>query len=124
LNAEFFRARLDQAIRLRTILGLIPPPQPSPADGGRASAGAGGSMTTETSPINGRRTACRLVFSEGDGLSGLTVDRYDRWLVVQFTSLGMAQRREMWADLLMERLRPEGIVLRTERAIGRLEGLE
>ena len=26
-------------------------------------------------------SAYRLVFSEGDGLSGLTVDRYDRWLV-------------------------------------------
>src|SRR5712692_3158261 len=123
LKAEFFGARLDQAIRLREILGLTPPPQPSPTDGGRASAGACGSESM-ASPIDGRRTACRLVFSEGDGLSGLTVDRYDRWLVVQFTSLGMAQRREMWADLLMERLRPEGIYLRTERGIGKLEGLE
>jgi 23S rRNA (cytosine1962-C5)-methyltransferase len=68
--------------------------------------------------------ACRLVFSEGDGLSGLTVDQYDRWLVVQFTSLGMAQRRAMLAELLVELLRPEGIFLRTERGIGKLEGLE
>jgi 23S rRNA (cytosine1962-C5)-methyltransferase len=95
LNTEFFRARLDQAIQLRDFLGL-----------NRASA------------------ACRLVFSEGDGLSGLTVDRYDSWLVVQFTSLGMALRREMWAELLTERLKPEGIYLRTERGIGKLEGLE
>jgi len=95
LDADFFRARLEQAIRLRDILEL-----------------------------NGPGKACRLVFSEGDGLSGLTVDRYDRWLVIQFTSLGMARRREMWADLLMERLQPEGIYLRTERGIGRLEGLE
>src|SRR6266849_3854786 len=101
LNAEFFRARLDQAIRLRTILGLIPPSQSCPTDGGRASDGAGGSVSMAShvsptdggrasagaggsrsmaSPIDGGRTACRLVFSEGDGLSGLTVDRYDRWL--------------------------------------------
>jgi 23S rRNA (cytosine1962-C5)-methyltransferase len=65
-----------------------------------------------------------LVFSEGDGLSGLTVDRYDRWLAVQFTSLGLARRREMLAELLVELVRPEGIMLRTERGIGRLEGLE
>src|SRR3954469_4569133 len=26
----------------------------------------------------------RLISSEGDALSGLTVDRYDRWLVAQF----------------------------------------
>jgi 23S rRNA (cytosine1962-C5)-methyltransferase len=74
--------------------------------------------------MNAAGRACRLVFSEGDGLSGLTVDRYDRWLVVQFTALGMAQRREMLADLLLELTGAEGIYLRTERGIGRLEGLE
>jgi 23S rRNA (cytosine1962-C5)-methyltransferase len=95
LDADFFRARLNDAIRLRDDLGL-----------------------------NKVGAACRLVFSEGDGLSGLTVDRYDRWLVVQFTSLGMARRRDMWAELLSERLQPDGIYLRTERGIGRLEGLD
>jgi 23S rRNA (cytosine1962-C5)-methyltransferase len=68
--------------------------------------------------------ACRLVFSEADGLSGLTIDQFDRWLVVQFTSLALAMRREMFADLLTELLQPEGIYLRTERGIGQLEGLE
>src|SRR5262249_1979225 len=48
----------------------------------------------------------------------------DRWLVVQFTSLALAQRRDMFADLLEELLHPEGIYLRTERGIGHLEGLE
>jgi 23S rRNA (cytosine1962-C5)-methyltransferase len=74
--------------------------------------------------LDGPGRACRLVFSEADGLSGLTVDRYDRWLVVQFTSLGLAKRRDLLAELLVERLEPEGICLRTERGIGQLEGLE
>jgi len=96
LDRDFFRARLDAAIRLRrSVLGL-----------------------------DGPGRACRLVFSEADGLSGLTVDRYDQWLVVQFTSLGLAQRRELFADLLMELIGPRGICLRTERGIGSLEGLE
>jgi 23S rRNA (cytosine1962-C5)-methyltransferase len=96
LDRDFFRRRLSAAIRLRRdILGWCGP-----------------------------GTACRLVFSEGDGLSGLTVDRYDRWLVVQFTSLALAQRREMLAEVLCELLQPEGIYLRTERGIGRMEGLE
>ena len=73
--------------------------------------------------LNAPGGACRLVFSEGDGLSGLTVDRYGPWLIVQFTSLGMAQRQEMWTELLVERLRPRGIYLRTEKGIGGLEGL-
>ncbi len=96
LTQDFWRTRLQEAIDLRQdILGLIGPGQ-----------------------------ACRLVFSEADGLSGMTVDRYDRWLVVQFTSLGMAERREEFVNLLVELAEPEGIYLRTERGIGRLEGVE
>jgi 23S rRNA (cytosine1962-C5)-methyltransferase len=95
LDRDFFRNRLAAAIGLRDLLGLNRP-----------------------------REACRLVFSEGDGLSGCTVDRYDRWLVVQFTGLGLAMRRELFSELLVELVRPEGIYLRTERGIGRLEGLE
>lgn len=96
LDRDFFRDRLAAAVRLRhEILSL-------------------GSPTG----------ACRLVFSEGDGLSGLTVDRYGPWLTVQFTSLGLAQRRDLLANILRELLQPEGIYLRTERGIGKLEGLE
>jgi 23S rRNA (cytosine1962-C5)-methyltransferase len=69
-------------------------------------------------------TACRLVSSEADGLSGLTVDRYDRWLSVQFTSLAMAQRQSDWIELLRELAEPAGIVLRTEKGLRASEGLE
>lgn len=96
LDANFFRSRLAAAVRLRR----------------------------DILKLDGPGRACRLVFSEGDGLSGMTVDRYDRWLVVQFTSLGLAQRREMFAGLLTELTGTEGIYLRTERGIGKLEGLE
>lgn len=96
LDREFFRERLKTAIRLRReILGLG-----QPGD------------------------ACRLVFSEGDGLSGLTVDQYDRWLTVQFTALGIAERREELVDLLLELTGAAGVYLRTERGIGRMEGIE
>ncbi len=95
IDGAFFRDKLMAALRLRTALGL-----------------------------DGAGRACRLVFSEGDGLSGLTVDRYDRWLVVQFTALGLARRREMLTEILVDLLRPEGVYLRTERGIGQLEGLE
>jgi len=50
----------------------------------------------------GPRRACRLVFSEADNLSGCTVDLYDRWLTLQFTSLALAQRREVIADILTD----------------------
>lgn len=96
LDAAFFRRQLEAALRLRRdILRLDGPGQ-----------------------------ACRLVFSESDGLSGLTIDRYDRWLAVQITALGMARRKEMIAELLAELVQPEGIYLRTEKGIRQLEGLE
>jgi 23S rRNA (cytosine1962-C5)-methyltransferase len=96
LDRDFFRKRLDSAIRFRNdVLHLGDP------------AGA-----------------CRLVFSEADGLSGMIVDRYGQWLALQFTSLALAQRREMFAELLVELLHPHGMYLRTERGIGKLEGLE
>lgn len=96
LNRDFFRDRLAAAVQLRR----------------------------EILDLDGPGRACRLVFSEGDGLSGLTVDRYDRWLVLQFTALGLAQRQDMLAEVLRELVQPEGVYVRTERGIGQLEGLE
>jgi len=69
-------------------------------------------------------SACRLVYSEADQLSGLVIDRYGEWLVVQFTALAMAQRQELWFDLLQDRLQPRGILIRTEKGIRAAEGLE
>ena len=70
------------------------------------------------------RGACRLVFSESDGLSGLVVDRYGPWLVVQLTSLALARRLDTLVGHLVELCQPRGIYLRTERGIGAIEGLE
>ncbi len=95
LDGAFFAERVRRAVALRTgVLGLGDP------------AGA-----------------CRLVFSEGDELSGLTVDRYGRHLVVILTSLGMAGRLEPILDALEKLLEPESIMLRTEKGVGEEEGL-
>jgi 23S rRNA (cytosine1962-C5)-methyltransferase len=69
-------------------------------------------------------TACRVFFSESDGLSGLIVDRYGDWLLVQLTSLALAERREALFDLLEKQFEPRGIWLRTEKGIREAEGLE
>jgi 23S rRNA (cytosine1962-C5)-methyltransferase len=75
-------------------------------------------------PAWGPDFACRLVNSEGDRLSGLTVDRYGDWLIVQLTSLALAQRQELLCEVLRETLQPRGIWLRTEKGIRSSEGLE
>ena len=68
--------------------------------------------------------ACRLVFSEADGLSGLTVDAFAGWLVVQITSAALFEHGEAITDALRDELQPRGILLRTERGLRELEGLE
>jgi 23S rRNA (cytosine1962-C5)-methyltransferase len=68
-------------------------------------------------------SACRLIFSESDTLSGLTVDRYDRWLVAQFTSLALFARKDLIVRRLAERSGAEGILVRVDRSITDDEGL-
>ncbi len=74
--------------------------------------------------LGGPKSAARLVFSESDGLSGLTVDRFDRWLVVQFTSLALFERREFLIRRLVELTGAEGAILRGEKGIPSQEGLK
>jgi 23S rRNA (cytosine1962-C5)-methyltransferase len=95
LDDAFWRRRLEAAFALRDMLGYNRP------DG-----------------------AARIVFSEGDGLSGLIVDRYGEYLVVQVTAMAMAMRLPAIVPMLVELLRPKGILLRTERDIVKAEGLE
>jgi 23S rRNA (cytosine1962-C5)-methyltransferase len=96
LDESFWSLRLDDAIRLRC----------------------------DVLRLDGKSSACRLVFSEADGLSGLVVDRYGDWLSIQLTSLALASRRELLVRLLNEKLEPAGIWLRTEKGIREAEGLE
>ena len=68
--------------------------------------------------------AARLVFSEADGLSGLIVDRYGPHLSIQVTALAMAVRLKQIVPFLVGLTGAESVVLRTERGIGRAEGLD
>jgi 23S rRNA (cytosine1962-C5)-methyltransferase len=104
LDAAFLRKRLASAIDLRRAIGYEPSP--------------------DADPELRRHSATRLVFSEADGLSGLVVDRYGEFLVLQPTALAMAQRLETLVELLQELLAPRAIILRAERSITALEGME
>jgi 23S rRNA (cytosine1962-C5)-methyltransferase len=95
LDEAFWSARLDEALQLRSQVLHYDDPQ----------------------------GACRLVYSESDGLSGMNVDRYGDWLLVQFTSLALATRRDLLMRLLKQKLSPAGIWLRTEKGIREAEGL-
>lgn len=73
---------------------------------------------------DGPDNACRLVFSEGDRLPGLIVDRYGPYLVCQFLSAGA----EYWKHALCAQLREcvpcEGIYERSDTDARSKEGLD
>jgi 23S rRNA (cytosine1962-C5)-methyltransferase len=96
LDCNFFRERISAAIHLRH----------------------------DILKLNAPDAGYRVCFSESDYLSGMIVDRYGDWLTLQFTALGLAKRREMLVEVLRELLNPKGIYLRTEKGIGKLEGIE
>lgn len=95
LDLAFWRRKLEAAIELRKQLGY----------------------TDSTG-------AARLVYSEADGISGLIIDRFSNYLVLQPTSLAMAQRLEELLPVLVELTQPAGILVRAEASMAKLEGFE
>ncbi|MBI4928035.1 MAG: class I SAM-dependent rRNA methyltransferase [Anaerolineae bacterium] len=73
--------------------------------------------------IRQETNAMRLVHGESDGLPGLVVDQYNRWLVVQFLSAGPERWREDIIRQLVELFQPEGIFERSDVDVRELEGL-
>jgi 23S rRNA (cytosine1962-C5)-methyltransferase len=94
LDQAFWKSRIERAVEYRRQLGYDRP------DG-----------------------AARLVYSEADCLSGLIVDRYAEYLVVQVTSLAIHARLDELMPILAETTGARGIVVRNDRAVARLEGL-
>jgi 23S rRNA (cytosine1962-C5)-methyltransferase len=69
-------------------------------------------------------TACRLVNGEGDLLPSLIVDRYGDYLVVQALSQAVDRLLPELTTMLVDALRPSGIVARNDSRVRALEGLE
>jgi 23S rRNA (cytosine1962-C5)-methyltransferase len=95
VGADWFRARLARAIESRRKLGML--------DAG---------------------SACRLVFSESDGLPGLIVDRYAEYLVCQFLAAGADAWRGTIVECLQALAAPRGLLERSEGGARHKEGLE
>ena len=68
--------------------------------------------------------ALRLVHAEGDGLPGLTVDRYGAALVLQYASLGLDRQRATIERFLQELTNLEHLYVRNDLAPRRLDGLK
>ena len=74
-------------------------------------------------------TCCRVLFSEADGVPGLTVDKYENVLVAQVGTVGMELLRPVIYPLLLDVLRESGeevagIYERNDASVRSKEGLE
>jgi len=70
-----------------------------------------------------KATSFRVVNAESDFLSGLIVDKYEDVLVVQTSSLGMDQRKQLILAALQSLFSPRAIVERNELSSRKFEGL-
>lgn len=68
--------------------------------------------------------ACRLVYSEGDLLPSLIVDRYGDYLVVQTLSQATERLKSLITEILVEMFSPRGILERNDPKVRLLEGLD
>lgn len=95
LDREFWAKRIESAVQLRR----------------------------ELYDLDAPRSAARLIYAESDGLSGLIVDRYGEHLVVQFHSRALFERREAILEALQATVPCSVVIVRTDSAIARKEGL-
>lgn len=68
--------------------------------------------------------AYRLVHAEADRLPALVVDRYEEYLVIQTLAQATDRRIDLIVEILVDLLRPRGILARNDPKVRRLEGLD
>jgi 23S rRNA (cytosine1962-C5)-methyltransferase len=100
-------------------------------------------LSTDSAPIDrewwrGRLRACadrrrmlaaetnsyRMVYSEGDLLPSLIIDRYDDVLVMQNLSQGTERLKGMLTELLINEFRPRSVIERNDARVRAFEGLD
>ena len=67
--------------------------------------------------------AYRLIYSEGDLLPSLIVDRYDDVLVMQTLSQGTDALKSLLSEILIEEFSPRTVIERNDARVRELEGL-
>jgi len=74
-------------------------------------------------PVSPETNAYRLIYSEGDLLPSLIVDRYDDVLVLQTLAQGTDAIKSLLIEILVEELTPRAVIERNDARVRELEGL-
>jgi 23S rRNA (cytosine1962-C5)-methyltransferase len=80
-------------------------------------------LRLKTLRLNDTTDAWRVVSSDGDGLSGLVVDRYADVLSIEVTSLGVWRRLSRWLPKLHAALGTKQHLIEFDPDIARIEGM-
>lgn len=79
--------------------------------------------------LGGEVQSCRVIFGEADMFPGLTVDKFDKILVVQTLCIGIEKIKDILFPLIQDVITEDGYAIdgifqRNDAAIRRLEGME
>lgn len=66
----------------------------------------------------------RAFFSEGDGIPGLIIDKFDKYVAVQFRNSGIEKFRQEIINAIKKVMKPKGIYERSDVENRTLEGVE
>lgn len=69
------------------------------------------------------RKAGRMCYGDSDGLSGLVIDRYEDYLVIDILTAGMEMLKQDILDSVQKIFKPKGILFRNDSPFRTLEGL-
>jgi len=72
----------------------------------------------------GFKDAYRVIYSDADSMSGLIVDKYGDYLVIEISSLGLDLKRDLIVKALVEIFNPIGIYEKCEMGLREKEGLK
>lgn len=91
----------------------------------RGRVAAAVALRREVAPESEQNDACRLIFSEADGLPGIVADRYSGVVVLQLLTQGTAQDdvRAVMREVLTRELAVETMVERPDARVRELERL-
>ncbi|HUY37817.1 MAG TPA: class I SAM-dependent rRNA methyltransferase [Candidatus Binataceae bacterium] len=95
----------------------------APALGGLIARRLGDAIAMRARFIRGDTDSYRLVNGDGDGLSGVVVDRYGDVLVLQLLTAGADAMRAEIISALAARISPRAIIERSQGAVRKQEGL-
>ncbi|MCS7254412.1 MAG: class I SAM-dependent rRNA methyltransferase [Armatimonadota bacterium] len=95
IDEDFIQGKLEAAIKLRERIGAL-----------------------------SQTDAFRLVYSESDGLPGLTIDVYGEFVVIQASTHGIERWLNTILRWLIERFSPSGIIERSDTEERHREGLQ